>query len=178
MDEVFYCHIESPLGPLLVSGDAAGLSGLSFPNGHKSYGPAAGWRQDAAPFAEVRRQLEAWFGGEIRSFDLPLVIRGTAFQRRVWALLAQIPFGVTRSYGALAQELGNPGASRAVGLANGANPIPIILPCHRVIGSTGALTGFGGGLAAKRFLLGHEGHRTDGPEQLSLFNQGCAQPSA
>ncbi len=169
MDEVFYCHIDSPLGPLLVSGGAAGLAGLSFPAGHKSYGPKPGWRLDSAPFAEVRRQLDAWFGGEIRAFDLPLVIAGTAFQRRVWGLLAEIPFGITRSYGDLAQDLGNPGASRAVGLANGANPIPIILPCHRVIGSSGALTGFGGGLPAKRFLLRHEGHRLDRPAQLDLF---------
>lgn len=169
MPDVFYTHIASPLGPLLASGNESGLSGLSFPQGHKAYAPRPGWIADATPFAELRRQLDAWFGGEIRDFSLSLMIQGTAFQKRVWALLAEIPFGVTRSYGDLAQDLGNPGAARAVGLANGSNPIPIILPCHRVIGSNGALTGFGGGLPAKQFLLRHEGHILGAARQLSLF---------
>ena len=169
MTDLFYTHIPSPLGPLLLVGDEAALHGLSFPEGHKSYRPNPGWRTAEAPFAEARRQLDAWFGKELRDFDLPLAIHGTGFQKRVWALLAAIPFGQTRSYGDLARDLGNPNASRAVGLANGSNPLPIILPCHRVIGTNGALTGFGGGLPAKRFLLRHEGHRLEDEAQLRLF---------
>jgi methylated-DNA-[protein]-cysteine S-methyltransferase len=111
------------------------------------------WREDKAPFAEVIRQLQAYFGGELRAFDLPLAPEGTEFQLRVWNCLRTIPYGETISYAKLAQKLGNPQAVRAVGLANGCNPIPIIVPCHRVIGSDGSLTGFGGGLANKKILL-------------------------
>lgn len=169
MADRLYTFAPSPLGPLLLSGDGTVLHGLSFPEGHKSYGPAPSWTEAPSAFVEVRRQLDAYFGGELTVFDLPLVLEGTAFQRQVWQLLAAIPFGKTRSYGDLARDLGNPGSSRAVGLANGNNPIPIILPCHRVIGSNGALTGFGGGLPAKRFLLRLEGIAVGNDDQLSLF---------
>lgn len=163
-----FTHAPSPLGPLLLVGTQDALSGVSFPTGHKAYAPKPEWRQAVAPFAEAIRQLDAYFAGDLHSFDLPLLIEGSAFQKSVWLLLAQIPYGVTRSYGDLAHDLQKPGASRAVGLANGANPLPIILPCHRVIGSNGTLTGFGGGLPAKRHLLELEGHRLP-PEQLSLL---------
>ncbi|WP_329518990.1 methylated-DNA--[protein]-cysteine S-methyltransferase [Spirillospora sp. NBC_01491] len=110
----------------------------------------------AEPFRSVTEQLAAYFAGELTDFDLPLNLRGTPFQQRVWAALQDIPYGETISYGELAVEIGNPSASRAVGLANGRNPVSIIVPCHRVVGSTGSLTGYGGGLERKRLLLDFE----------------------
>nr|WP_281260093.1 methylated-DNA--[protein]-cysteine S-methyltransferase [Kandeliimicrobium roseum] len=148
--------MDSPVGPLLAAGDAAGLRLLSFPEGSRAVAPDPGWRRDDAAFDDLRAQFAAYFAGTLRSFDLPLAPRGTDFRRRVWALLSAIPYGETRSYGQIARALGDPGASRAVGAANGANPLPIIVPCHRVIGANGALTGFGGGLPVKTFLLEHE----------------------
>ena len=153
MTELSYTHIDSPVGSLLVAGDDDALHYLSFPNSPKAFVPRSDWHQTDAPFLEVRRQLTAYFDGELRQFDLPFFLTGTVFQKKVWRLLSEIPYGVTRSYGALANDLEAPKASRAVGMANGANPIPIIIPCHRVIGSTGKLTGFGGGIETKRFLL-------------------------
>ncbi|GHH00294.1 methylated-DNA--[protein]-cysteine S-methyltransferase [Pseudodonghicola xiamenensis] len=152
-----YTHIDSPIGRLLVAGDGRALHFLSFPSGSKAFGPRADWRQSDSPFAEVRRQLIAYFAGELRRFDLPLHLAGTTFQNDVWRYLADIPFGETRTYGQIANALGRPKASRAVGAANGSNPLPIILPCHRVIGSNGALTGFGGGVPVKAGLLRLEG---------------------
>lgn len=163
-----YTHIDSPVGRLLLAGDETALHYLSFPGGHKAFGPRPDWRPDGSPFREVRRQLDAYFTGELRDFDLPLHLTGTPFQIRVWNRLADIPFGETWTYGRIAADLGDPGASRAVGAANGNNPIPIILPCHRVIGASGALTGFGGGLPTKEWLLKHEGVLPGGA-QLSLF---------
>jgi methylated-DNA-[protein]-cysteine S-methyltransferase len=147
---------ESPIGALLVAGDEAGLCVISFPNGSRAVAPRDGWRRDDAFFGDAFAQLDAYFGGELTRFDLPLQFRGTAFQQAVWQALIEIPFGATMSYGALAGVIGRPGASRAVGAANGANPLPIVAPCHRVIGADKSLTGFGGGLATKRFLLDHE----------------------
>lgn len=152
-----YSYFESPVGELLLAGNEASLHYLSFPGGHKAFGPHPQWKRDDTPFGEVRDQLTAYFDGRLRAFDLPLTLNGTDFQKSVWTYLATIPFGETRSYGQLAQELGTPRASRAVGAANGANPLPVVLPCHRVIGSTGKLTGFGGGLPTKKFLLELEG---------------------
>lgn len=157
MTGLCYTHIESPVGDLLVAGTDGVLHFLSFPTGHKAFGPHPTWQRTDAPFHEVRRQLDAYFSGSLRQFDLPLHLGGTTFQNAVWRYLADIPFGETRSYGQIAASLGRPKASRAIGAANGNNPIPIILPCHRVIGANGALTGFGGGLPVKEFLLGHEG---------------------
>ncbi|WP_418959957.1 methylated-DNA--[protein]-cysteine S-methyltransferase [Streptomyces tritici] len=112
--------------------------------------------RDARPFAETTRQLEEYFAGERKEFDLPLHLVGTEFQLKVWELLRAIPYGETRTYGELAEELGRPGASRAVGLANGRNPVSIVVPCHRVIGASGSLTGYGGGLTRKQRLLAFE----------------------
>jgi len=156
-----YTYLPSPIGPLLLAGDGTALHFLSFSTGSKAFGHQSHWIEDRAPLAEPIRQLNAYFAGEIKQFDLILQPTGTDFQCQVWRKLADIPFGETRTYGWLAKQLGRPTASRAVGAANGANPIPIILPCHRVIGSTGALTGFGGGIETKRFLLSHEGLRVD-----------------
>ncbi|GGG68211.1 methylated-DNA--protein-cysteine methyltransferase [Salipiger pallidus] len=165
-----WCHHDSPLGPLLLAGMHEALHFLSFPEGDKAFGPAPGWTEDAAPFDEVRRQLDDYFAGARSAFDLPLRPEGTEFREKVWALLATIPYGTTTTYGALARRLDAPGASRAVGAANGANPIPIILPCHRVLGMNGKLTGFGGGLPAKQWLLRHErGYLRQGDSQLLLL---------
>jgi methylated-DNA-[protein]-cysteine S-methyltransferase len=160
---VFYTTFESPVGPLLLAGDADALRLVSFESSKHAAPPQADWKQDNAPFAEVVRQLQAYFRGELREFDVPLALQGTEFQRRVWNALRGIPYGETISYLQLAERIGNPRAVRAVGLANGSNPIPIIVPCHRVIGSDGSLTGFGGGISTKKKLLELES------KQLSLL---------
>jgi len=144
----------SPLGPLRLESDGVSLTRIRLP---REGGPTDSGRRDAGPFAAVVAQLDAYFAGELRAFDLPLAPGGTAFQHRVWDLLGRIPYGATVTYAELAARVGNPAACRAVGAANGRNPLPIVIPCHRVIGSDGALTGYAGGLAAKRFLLAHEG---------------------
>ncbi|MCB8839211.1 methylated-DNA--[protein]-cysteine S-methyltransferase [Aurantimonas sp. VKM B-3413] len=165
-----YTYVESPIGLLLVAGDETALQVLKFPGGRGADGPQPGWRRDNGPFAEAARQIEAYFAGELRRFDLPLRFRGSPFQERVWHALADIPYGETRSYGEVAALIGAPEASRAVGLAAGRNPLPIVLPCHRVIGANGQLTGFGGGLPTKTFLLRLEGNRAGAPSaQLSLL---------
>jgi methylated-DNA-[protein]-cysteine S-methyltransferase len=146
----------SPLGDLLLlAGEDGRLRGLYLPD--PRYGPAPSDRRPAeAPFAAAREQLDAYFAGELEAFDLDLAPEGTAFQRRVWEELVRIPFGETISYGELARRLGDPKLMRAVGLANGRNPISIVVPCHRVIGANGSLVGYGGGLERKRWLLEHE----------------------
>ena len=146
-----YSYIESPVGTLLLTGDGKRLHEILFPN--KDRRPDATAEQRAEPFREVARQLTAYFEGTLQKFDLELAPQGTPFQLQVWEELQRIPYGETISYGDLAQRVGNPSASRAVGAANGRNPIPIVIPCHRVIGASGSLTGFGGGLATKRALL-------------------------
>jgi methylated-DNA-[protein]-cysteine S-methyltransferase len=149
-----YSTIESPIGPILVTGTDAGLTGL-YTEGHVRLPSAPGERNDRV-FLDVSRQLTEYFDGTRSAFELPLAPVGTPFQQRVWQALQRIPFGQQRTYGSLAAELGNPNASRAVGLANGRNPISIVVPCHRVVGSDGTLTGYAGGLEAKRWLLNHE----------------------
>jgi methylated-DNA-[protein]-cysteine S-methyltransferase len=151
-----YTQIESPVGPLLLVADDAGLRQILFVNGRHHARPEASWKEDAAPLKDTVSQLRAYFAGEREEFDLPLAPDGTAFQQDVWRRLCEIPYGETISYGELARRIGNPQASRAVGLANGSNPIPIVIPCHRVIGSNGKLTGYGGGLPIKEKLLGLE----------------------
>lgn len=143
----------SPIGPLLLAGDDGALRFLLFQSGSKARGPDPAWTENPRPFREAVRQLDAYFAGKLRRFDLPLAPEGTPFQRTVWEELQRIPYGETISYGELARRVGNPNASRAAGLANGSNPIAIVIPCHRVIGSTGKLTGFGGGIEVKRRLL-------------------------
>jgi methylated-DNA-[protein]-cysteine S-methyltransferase len=152
----FYSFIESPLGQLCVQGDGQFLTGLYLPN-HKHWpGLAAPWQQTDAPFATIREQLGEYFAGERQQFDVPLKLTGTPFQMRVWQELARIPFGTTITYGQLAHRVGKPTASRAVGHANGYNPISIVIPCHRVIGTGGKLTGYGGGIDKKEWLLAWE----------------------
>ena len=151
-----YGYYDSPVGTLLIAGNGDALHLISFPTGNRSKQPKDDWRRDDAKFGEAFNQLGAYFAGELQQFDLPLYFGGTAFQNTVWSALCDIPFGETISYGTLASRIGKPNASRAVGAANGANPLPIVVPCHRVIGSDNSLTGFGGGIEVKRFLLEHE----------------------
>ncbi len=149
----YYTYMDSPVGSLLLAGDGERLQSLGFPDGKMRRRHESGWIEDASRFARAIRQLRDYFAGGLKRFDLPLAPAGTEFQRKVWSALGQIPYGETRSYGELAREVGNGKASRAVGAANGRNPIPVIIPCHRVIGKDGSLTGFGGGLDVKRRLL-------------------------
>ncbi|RPK55728.1 Methylated-DNA--protein-cysteine methyltransferase [Streptomyces sp. ADI96-02] len=148
--------VDSPYGPLTLVATDGVLSAL-YMDGHRHRPPEETFGvPDPSPFDETIRQLEGYFAGELTAFDLPLRLEGTPFQRSVWAELLEIPYGETRSYGELAARLGRPGASRAVGLANGRNPVSIIVPCHRVIGASGGLTGYGGGLERKQRLLAFE----------------------
>ncbi len=153
--------VDSPVGPLLLRGTDDGgfqLTELLFgaPDSKHRAVPAAQDRDDPAAFADVVAQLREFFDGDRTTFDLPLAPSGTEFQRRVWLALREIPYGQTRTYAEIAEAIGSPTAVRAVGAANGRNPLSIVVPCHRVIGADGSLTGFGGGLAAKRWLLAHE----------------------
>ncbi len=157
METLRYAHMESPVGALLLARDDTGLRVISFPSGHKARAPEPGWQKtDIAEFDDTTSQLTAYFDGETTEFDLPLKPEGTPFQMAVWEALQDIPYGETISYGELAKRIGKPSASRAVGAANGANPLPIVIPCHRVIGADNSLTGFGGGVDIKAFLLEHE----------------------
>jgi len=156
MNLMSYTTMNSPIGPLLLAGDDGGLHLVHFATGRRPKSPQRDWTENRAPFKEVIRQLEAYFEGKLQDFDLPLVLNGTDFQLLVWRNLRKIPYGETVTYGQLARRIGSPDAARAVGLANGSNPIPIIIPCHRVIGSSGDLTGFGGGLPVKKKLLALE----------------------
>lgn len=165
MTAMYWHEIESPVGSLLLVGDGRSLTQIHFQTGRSARPSRAGWLTDAKPFRQVIAQLGAYFAGQLQSFDLPLAPEGTAFQQAVWRQLTRIPYGETISYGELARRIGNPRASRAVGLANGANPLPIVVPCHRVIGADGSLTGFGGGLPIKRKLLALE--RETAPALLS-----------
>ena len=173
-NNIIYCtEAPSPIGPLLLTSDGNALTGL-YMTEHR-HGPRAGeplstwgiqatpgrsqaWQRDdhTPPFHLAKEQLAAYFQGQLIRFDLPLSLHGTPFQQQVWQALQEIPYGVTISYGDLARRVGNPNGSRAVGLANGHNPVSIIVPCHRVIGSNGQLTGYGGGLPRKAALLDFE----------------------
>jgi methylated-DNA-[protein]-cysteine S-methyltransferase len=169
----YWYEIDSPVGKLLLAGDGLHLTRLCFQSGLHPMRPDADWATSREPFETAIAQLREYFQGRRRRFELPLAPAGTDFQRRVWRALAAIPYGKTMSYGELAHRIGNPRASRAVGLANGANPLPIIVPCHRVIGANGSLTGFGGGLPIKRALLALEnalpGTREDHSGQGTLW---------
>ena len=148
-----YETFDSPLGQLLAVGDGEALSGLYMQDGRRPAAVPDSWERDAAPFGDLRDQLGEYFAGDRRGFDLALAPQGSEFQLRVWEALREIPYGETRSYGELAARIGHPGSARAVGAANGRNPISIVVPCHRVIGATGSLTGYAGGIERKRLLL-------------------------
>ncbi|WP_046300341.1 MULTISPECIES: methylated-DNA--[protein]-cysteine S-methyltransferase [unclassified Mycobacterium] len=151
--------IDSPIGPLTLAGDDGRLTHLLMLD-HAHAPDRNGWRRDDTAFSDVAQQLSAYFAGDLTEFDVDYALLGTDFQRRVWTALLTIPYGQTRSYGELASQIGSPTASRAVGLANGRNPISIIVPCHRVIGSNGSLTGYGGGIDRKKSLLDLERRRS------------------
>lgn len=163
MATLYYAQIDdSPVGPLLLAGDCDGLRVLAFGVGSRPRAIEPSWRPDTAGVLNgVRNELDQYFGGRLKQFTTPVVFDGTPFQNQVWRQLCRIPYGETISYLELANRIQNPKAVRAVGMANGANPIAIIVPCHRVIGANGSLTGFGGGLPTKRALLELErGQRT------------------
>lgn len=152
-----YATIDTPVGPLMLAADREGLHYLSFVRGDRPTQIAKDWEEDELALTPVISELSAYFAGRLTQFTIPLAPRrGTSFQMSVWHALCEIPYGETISYGELARRIGNPKAVRAVGLANGANPISIIVPCHRVIGSNGTLTGYGGGLPIKQALLALE----------------------
>ena len=154
----FYTHMDSPVGPLLLAADNDGLLLIEFGTPRHPVARGNDWLEGSNGVLEQTRvQLTEYFEGTRRDFDLPLSPRGTAFQRDVWHALQAIPYGETISYAELARRLGKPSAMRAVGAANGRNPLPIVVPCHRVIGADGSLTGFGGGLPTKQYLLTLEG---------------------
>ena len=152
-----YCYMDSPVGSLLLGGDADALKVIGFPEGKGVIIPGEGWVEDPSLFSRARTQLGEYFAGRRKTFKLSLNPHGTPFQLNVLDALTTIPFGETRTYAEIAEAVGRPRAVRAVGAANGRNPLPIVIPCHRVIGSDGSLTGFGGGLPAKVYLLELEG---------------------
>jgi len=156
IETIYYDDMESPIGVLRLVADAQGLREVRFAEPRHPRSTPADWIRASEPLAFARAPLREYFAGERVAFDLPLHPLGTPFQLSVWHELARIPYGATASYGEIARRIDNPAAVRAVGAANGQNPIPIIVPCHRVIGSNGSLTGFGGGLPTKQFLLALE----------------------
>ena len=155
---VYFSVYTSPVGELLLTSERGMLSGLNMAlqHGKPAPSPKPEWQRDDAALLLARQQLDAYFEGDLQYFDLPLHMAGTPFQKQVWQGLLTIPYGTTISYAELARRIGRPGASRAVGAANGRNPIGIIVPCHRVIGADGTLTGYGGGLDRKEWLISHE----------------------
>ncbi|WP_322859133.1 methylated-DNA--[protein]-cysteine S-methyltransferase [Mycobacterium europaeum] len=164
-----YRTIESPIGPLTLAGQDSVLTMLRMVD--QTYEPSrTGWTPNPAAFQEATEQLEAYFAGELTEFDFEFELRGSEFQRRVWKALQTIPYGETRSYGRIAEQIGAPGSARAVGLANGHNPIAIVVPCHRVIGANGSLTGYGGGLDRKQTLLALERKHASADATLTLFD--------
>jgi len=156
MSTVYYDYLQTPIGRLMLAADGRGLRHVDFENGKYPATIGEDWEHGPGALHEARAQLKAYFAGKLTAFDLPLAPLGTDFQQQVWLALLRIPYGATTTYGDIARELGDANATRAVGAANGRNPLPIIVPCHRVIGANGSLTGFGGGLPTKRWLLDHE----------------------
>ena len=160
---MYYCYLDTPIGELLLAGDEEALCLVGFPEGSMRREPEPDWIYKEKPFKTARQQLTEYFAGDRREFDLPLKLSGTEFQMSVLHALQKIPYGETTSYSDIAERIGRPKAVRAVGAANGRNPIPIIVPCHRVIGSHGDLTGFGGGLDTKEALLRLEAEHSQFP---------------
>ncbi len=164
---ILFRHIDSPVGLLMLAAGEDGLRHIEFANPRHPNRMHGDWRQgDNDTLHAAQTQLAEYFDGKRRDFDLPLAPHGTEFQVQVWRELARIPYGATLNYAQLAQRIDNPGAIRAVGAANGRNPLPIVLPCHRVIGTDGAMVGFGGGVAVKEFLLRLEGAMPEEPRGL------------
>lgn len=157
----------------MLAGSAEGIQQIVFNGEKQAQQPQADWENNPEPFSEARKQLDEYFAGNRRDFELALAPHGTPFRQQVWQQLRKIPYGETCSYGEIATALGNPKASRAVGAANGANPLPIVIPCHRVIGANGSLTGFSGGLAIKDWLLAHE----RGEPMLFGFDELLPEPT-
>jgi methylated-DNA-[protein]-cysteine S-methyltransferase len=164
-----YRTIDSPIGPLTLAGQDSVLTMLRMVD--QTYEPSrVGWSPNPMAFTEAVDQLAAYFAGDLTEFHIEFDLRGTEFQQRVWKALLTIPYGETRAYGEIAEQIGAPGSARAVGLANGHNPVAIVVPCHRVIGANGSLTGYGGGLDRKRTLLEMEKRRTAAHANLTLFD--------
>ena len=153
---IYYQYMKSPVGKLLVAGNEKGLHLINFPKNDNPFLPGHEWEENPKPLQEVLSQLEAYFAGKLKAFSLDICLNVTPFQKKVLTALRRVPYGQTISYGELAKKIGNPKASRAVGQANARNPIPIVIPCHRVIGSNEKLTGFGGGIEVKQALLNLE----------------------
>jgi methylated-DNA-[protein]-cysteine S-methyltransferase len=174
---VSYSYLPTPIGPLLLVGAADALAEVHFAGMSDAPEPAPSWREDETPFGEARCQLTEYFEGNRRSFDLPLAPAGTPFQLAVWSALRTIAYGEAVSYRDIAEQIGRPTATRAVGAANGRNPLPVIVPCHRVIGTNGTLTGFGGGLDRKAWLLRHEGYSEGVSTRRSASSSATAAPT-
>jgi methylated-DNA-[protein]-cysteine S-methyltransferase len=172
--EIRYCYVDSPMGTLLLTAEGEALSGVYFTDHRHSPAPAAGWRRDDAALEPARAQFGEYFDGRRRQFDLPVVLHGSPFELTVWAALRAIPYGETVSYGHIARAIGRPTAARAVGAANGRNPVCIVVPCHRVIGANGTLTGYGWGLERKVWLLDHEKLPAGGPGQTTATATAAA----
>ncbi|HEV3130958.1 MAG TPA: methylated-DNA--[protein]-cysteine S-methyltransferase [Acidimicrobiales bacterium] len=175
---IVYCHSDTPLGVVLLTSSDGALSGLYFTDRRHSPRLDPSWTHDSAPFAEVRRQLDEYFEGRRTSFDQPLALRGSRFDRAVWTSLQSIPHGMTVSYGQIARRIGQPQAARAVGAANGRNPVSVIVPCHRVIGSDGKLGGYGWGVERKAWLLEHERAMSDGQTRFIAGPAGWSSVTA
>lgn len=172
-DELRYTMIDSPIGELLLTSNGTAITGLHMEGSKAPPRPGNAWQQEDRLLAAARDQVAAYFAGELTAFDLPLAPEGTPFQQQVWAALRAIPYGETISYGELARRIGNIRAVRAVSAANGRNPLAVIVPCHRVIGADGSLTGFGGGIARKKILLAHEAR----VRARGLFADARVEPS-
>ncbi len=155
--DICFCYHDSPIGALLLSGSQGCIHALTFPQEGEPALADARWRKDTDAFAEVRRELDAYFEKTLQRFTVPHLLKGSPFQLAVWRALCAIPYGSVTSYGDIAARVGKPKGAQAIGMANHANPLPIIVPCHRVIGADGSLVGFGGGLELKTWLLAHEG---------------------
>lgn len=170
---LYYDYLETPIGRLLLVGDGDALVDIDLPHARNPLQIGADWQHDGTSLAGGKQQLGEYFDGQRADFEVPLAPRGTAFQLAVWQALRDIPYASTISYGELARRIGNPNASRAVGMANGANPLSIIVPCHRVIGSNGDMTGYGGGVETKRFLLDLERRHADRHSPKNPFQLGA-----
>lgn len=168
----YYSELSTPVGPVTIVSNGTAITRVTMQAASIVTARPGEWVADDARLAAAREQLAAYFVGELRQFTLPLAAEGSPFQKQVWAALEQIPFGETRSYGELAAALGHPGSARAVGAANRTNPIGIVVPCHRVIGADGSMTGYAGGIERKKFLLDHEATVAGSLRQLKL---GIAQ---